>query len=538
MPRIHISEVDNTLNTSDEILSNVVYIPGFSKKGSSPIKSPVLIQSVSAFTEMFGTSAPTFDIEQPYPIDFSANARSEDPMFTEGAIDPSYTIALQLLANGIPVVYERVNDAASSTIIYPSTPGDETVDPSIGFIHGEEGFEDIAPSATTAPTDTTASINTEIYVQVLSATEGSEPWIYKYYLYKGSQEASSVISYIWEDVTNRFCFEPNAVDASGIPATLTSYSISVNTMYAYLSERFKYALDNPLYDRNAFNIKYLTTGGYPVFEYNNNAIVDDMLECASPLDNSTGRGDCIVLIDHTNNPNRPLTGDTSVFHEINGDYKISSNWAAMITPWFTYGSYEMPGSFAYLISLASAINTNPNWLAIAGTNRGVIPGATGLLVGNNLMTRAIADSYMIYNNTESTRYSTFINPIVNVNPYGLTIWGNRTLADTAANSEEALYYLNMRSLVAEIKKRCYAAAEQLMFEQNSDVLWINFKSKITPLLDEMSSSYGISGYQIIKEVSDSDIQLKATIKVFPIYAVEDFDITVMLTSEEVDINEE
>jgi hypothetical protein len=96
----------------------------------------------------------------------------------------------------------------------------------------------------------------------------------------------------------------------------------------------------------------------------------------------------------------------------------------------------------------------------------------------------------------------------------------------------------MRSLIAEIKKRCYKAAEQLMFEQNSDVLWINFKAKIIPLLDEMASSYGISGYKIIKEPADSKTQLKSTIKVFPIYAVEDFDITVMLTDEEVTVSEE
>ena len=197
----------------------------------------------------------------------------------------------------------------------------------------------------------------------------------------------------------------------------------------------------------------------------------------------------------------------------------------------------MPGSFAYLISLAKSVETNPNWLAVAGVTRGVIPGATGL-VTNFRMTRAIADSYMVNAQLSDTQvYSKFINPITMIRPYGLTIWGNRTLATTVANTEQALYYLNMRSLVGEIKKRCYAAAEQLMFEQNSDVLWINFKSKIIPLLDQMASSYGISGYKIIKEQADSKTQLKATIKVFPIYAVEDFDITVILTDEEVEVEE-
>ena len=77
-----------------------------------------------------------------------------------------------------------------------------------------------------------------------------------------------------------------------------------------------------------------------------------------------------------------------------------------------------------------------------------------------------------------------------------------------------------------------------MFEQNSDVLWINFKSKIVPLLDEMSSSYGISGYKFIKEPSEYRSQLKCKIKVYPIFAVEDFDITVVLSKEEVRVEEE
>ena len=191
------------------------------------------------------------------------------------------------------------------------------------------------------------------------------------------------------------------------------------------------------------------------------------------------------------------------------------------------------------MALSESVKTNPNWLAIAGVNRGVIPGATGL-VTNYRMTRAIADSYMMNSKitTEGDeRYELFINPITNIRPYGLTIWGNRTLADTVINTEKALYYANIRSLVCEIKKRCYAAAERYMFEQNSDVLWINFKSYVLPLLDQMSSSYGISGYKFIRETPDNSIQLKATIKIFPIYAVEDFDITVVLTKDDVEVEE-
>ena len=77
-----------------------------------------------------------------------------------------------------------------------------------------------------------------------------------------------------------------------------------------------------------------------------------------------------------------------------------------------------------------------------------------------------------------------------------------------------------------------------MFEQNSDVLWINFKSKIMPLLDRMASSNGVSGYKIIKLDSAKKTEVKAQIKIFPIYAVESFDINIVLTNEDVEVEEE
>ena len=42
-------------------------------------------------------------------------------------------------------------------------------------------------------------------------------------------------------------------------------------------------------------------------------------------------------------------------------------------------------------------------------------------------------------------------------------------------------------------------AKTLTFEQNSDLLWIHFKSKIIQTLDQMVSGSGISGYEIKKQ---------------------------------------
>ena len=79
-------------------------------------------------------------------------------------------------------------------------------------------------------------------------------------------------------------------------------------------------------------------------------------------------------------------------------------------------------------------------------------------------------------------------------------------------------------------------AKRLMFEQNSDILWINFKAGITPLLDQMVSGQGLTGYKIIKGKTSEKGKVVATIRLYPIYAVEDFEITVAISDEEVSVS--
>jgi hypothetical protein len=99
----------------------------------------------------------------------------------------------------------------------------------------------------------------------------------------------------------------------------------------------------------------------------------------------------------------------------------------------------------------------------------------------------------------------------------------------------ATSFLNIRNMVSDVKKTAYIAAKTLMFEQNSDVLWVNFLSRVTPLLDQLMSGQGLSDYKVIKNPTNEKAKLKATIKLYPIYAVEDFDITIELSDEDVSV---
>ena len=107
----------------------------------------------------------------------------------------------------------------------------------------------------------------------------------------------------------------------------------------------------------------------------------------------------------------------------------------------------------------------------------------------------------------------------------------------AAIQLTASSFLNVRQLCIDIKKTLYRAARRFTFEPNSDELWFNFKGAITPLLDEMKANQGINGYQVIRVKTNKKALFVARIKIVPIEAVEDFDLTVEL-ADSIEVTEE
>ena len=314
---------------------------------------------------------------------------------------------------------------------------------------------------------------------------------------------------------------------------------------------------NNIADKGNYDIKYITSGGYPVYEYNDNQLAYAMTKLAY------NRGDCVALIDHTDNEDRTLNIDetSSLFKSVenagwNDDW---DEYATMFTPWASYvrqtldkkynaetdkwinlnhTTYRAPASFAYLCELADSIKTNAPWLAIAGVNRGLVGG---LVVDNGVaditnIPNGLADA--MEPRDEGKRA---INSITNINPYGYTIWGNRTLqANTSGGGLTATSFLNIRNMVSDIKKVCYRACRYSTFEQNNDILWVNLKSKITPTLNRMLSGYGLSGYDIVRDTAREAELGKAVcafqIILYPVYPVEDFYISILLKDDEVTID--
>jgi len=286
-----------------------------------------------------------------------------------------------------------------------------------------------------------------------------------------------------------------------------------------------------IFDIGEYGFKYVTSGGYPIF---NQGTYDDSTFTPSGTINNilklcAKRGDCYAIIDPADNVLRPWYGTKSLFSALQ-DSTLSNEgkYASMFTPWATYviGITNtvrlMPPSFGYLRTLANGIKHYNSYFAFAGVNRGEVYGIKELHSIYNL-TNTVA-------NDIQTKDGYSINPMTYVRPYGLTIWGNRTLAK-ADGGLKATNFLNIRNLVCEIQKTAYEAAKVCLFENDTLATWVKFTNPINELLLSMQNAGALKAYSVNRVPSDEKALIKAEILVVPIYAVEDFEITVKLLED-------
>lgn len=303
-----------------------------------------------------------------------------------------------------------------------------------------------------------------------------------------------------------------------------------------------------LQDKALYDIRFLTTGGYA-------CPTGAMIECAST------RGDCVALLDHPDTiadtvaesgetvDNSQVAKVRRYFENVSTSVVDSgsssaTSYSSAFTPWYkssdtnlgatSSATVDIPASFGYLLAYATSAQTYPVWYAAAGSVRGIIPGLSGVTYEytnaecEELQARASTGEVAL--DGEGDNVGRAINPIAYVRPFGYIIWGNRTFRNNLVDEgTKATSFLNVRNLSSELKKTLYNAARKFTFEQNSNVLWINFTSQITPLLDKMVSGNGILGYRIVRQSTSKKARMAAVIYISPIEAVEDFELEVNLT---------
>lgn len=322
-------------------------------------------------------------------------------------------------------------------------------------------------------------------------------------------------------------------------------------------------------DKSLYSVKYITSGGYP-------SVTDTSFTGEKPtttsgttsgttstidatlanklIETAKNRGDAVALIDYDCNEYIKafdLDDAKSFYRIMNTQFGLSvgdsQSYAAAWYPWGTYrtsvfeGDVLLPPSYAYLRCLAASIKNNPNWLAVAGVNRGVVPGLVKLETPNNVLSTYAAEQMQPAEGESNQKIS--VNCITEIRPYGRTIWGNRTLLPVDEDGIKATNMLNIRNMLNDLKKLLYRTGQELMFEQNNDTLWLKFKGKISPFLDQLKLGNGISDYALVKETRSKDgsllpkNKLTAIVRVYPVYAVEYFDLTVEVRDDDVTVSD-
>ena len=302
----------------------------------------------------------------------------------------------------------------------------------------------------------------------------------------------------------------------------------------------------PLKDKATYRIRYLTTGGcydYSVYKlmadvvnFNNKTTLAD---ADTLLSGSSGRGDCIALFDIDESKLSPSYATPKELATAFGDQAklIEANKnCAIFAPRVVYVEDEdevygandiaLPCSLHFLLCAAKAQENYAEWYAAAGYTRGIanktIKYTTynfGDLVINTLAPRE-PNSYIGDNGKA-------INLILNERG-SYYLWGNRTAASLDKNGLKFSHFLNIRQLCTTLKQVIWEASRRFTFDPNSDVLWINFVNAVRPTLERMKGDQGIAGYRLSKVETTEKAVLKAIIRIVPIEAVEDFDISIYL----------
>lgn len=571
-------QYDLTLNGS-AASSDIVYIPGFSAKEDAPKNSPMLVSTVKDFLNTFGGQGSSI-------ADKAYKLTEEDAAFSKasrigvkaGDIDRSFLMAVELLNAGVQVIYENVcPDAASASeriIATAKTPAAYRVEmgsTSCTYTTCKESATEkinfqfrLAPEKFTVENGKVSG-SAVVTLKTIKEHEGVTLTLGDVTVAKTdgvvvSKDNKITLTAVDSNALEFLAFSvPVTIAQSGDPVEGNKVEFAVNvtdgadapvveTSYLkYLYDRFtSEEFFTRLKDKGTYSVKYITSGGYPTY------FVDDSGMAMNFMDAAANRGDAVALIDHEYAPEKPL-GITaeSIYKSVNKDFsnQPKATYAAMFTPYGVYSltrsgiSVVMPASFGYLMSLATAIQTSPNWLAMAGVTRGLVPGYAPI-TNDPIITNVIAEDYQPkFGDNEANVVG--INAITNIRPYGQCIWGNRTLYRTATQSQGGATphcFLNTRNMISDIKKVAYTTAKELMFEQNSDTLWLKFKSGVSPLLEQLRNGNGISKYQIIKGATHYDgsslarNELAAIIRVYPRYAVEYFEVTIVVSDEDVAVD--
>ena len=211
----------------------------------------------------------------------------------------------------------------------------------------------------------------------------------------------------------------------------------------------------------------------------------DNAASATMISTCEGRGDAIAVV------------DTKVYGAVVSSAATaaagqSSNYAATYWPWvqlyssalgkavWSPASTVMGGVFAFNDQVGA------EWFAPAGLNRGGVPS---VLRAERKLTQ----------NDRDTLYNANVNPLATFPGEGVVVFGQKTLQRRAT----ALDRVNVRRLLIALKDFIGQVANNLVFEQNTNVTRNRFLSQVNPYLESVVQRQGLYAYKVVMDETNN-----------------------------------
>ena len=220
------------------------------------------------------------------------------------------------------------------------------------------------------------------------------------------------------------------------------------------------------------------------------------------LDTCESRADALAIIDleggytpasesDDDEATRSNSGVTQVVNNIK-DRGLNTSYGCAYYPWVeirdsrTNFPLYVPPTVVALGTMASSQEKTAVWFAPAGFNRGGLSeGSAGVTV------TAVKDKLTAKNRDKLYEHN--INPIASFPSEGIVVFGQKTLQSTPS----ALDRINVRRLLIFLKKGVSNIASSILFDQNVQVTWDRFLSRVEPYLTSVQAGLGLTDYKVI-----------------------------------------
>ena len=211
----------------------------------------------------------------------------------------------------------------------------------------------------------------------------------------------------------------------------------------------------------------------------------DNAASATMISTCEGRGDAIAVVDCKLYGNVVTAAASAAAGQ-------SSNYAATYWPWIQLFSSALgkavwaPASTVMGGVFAFNDQVGAEWFAPAGLNRGGVPS---VLRAERKLTQ----------NDRDVLYQANVNPLATFPGEGVVVFGQKTLQRKAT----ALDRVNVRRLLIALKGYIGQVANNLVFEQNTNVTRNRFLSQVNPYLESVVQRQGLYAYKVVMDETNN-----------------------------------